>query len=274
MSVIARRQNGMLAAGALLAVAGLAAGAGAVAVVLASDADHRILEAIGTGVVGWSFIGAGLVALLRRPDVRVGALVSTAGFAWLLGALDESSRPLVYAVGELARPLFIPLTVHVLLGYPSGRLRRAYDRAAAGALYAAVVLLGPARFLVSSEPHDDCSECPRNPLALFENEALLDLLSRMQQLAVALGVASAAALLGWRWWSASRARAPAARPALWAVAATLTYLVALGVELRIDPPDAGEIALILVQIAAAAAVPVVLVAGLLRRGPPAPDRGG
>ena len=252
---------------------GLAAAAGAVAVVLASGTDHRLLEALSTLVVGWSFIAAGLAAWLRRPDVRVGALVSAAGFAWLLGALDESSTPFVYAAGELARPLFIPLTVHALLGFPSGRLRRRLDRAVVGALYAAVVLLGPARLLSSSEPNDDCTECPRNPLALVEDHALLEALSGVQQVAVALGVAAAAALLSWRWWSASRAHAPAARPALWAVAATLAYLVALGVERGVAPPGEGEIALILIQIAAAAAVPVLLVVGLLRADPPATGRG-
>ena len=274
MSVVAPRRNEVLAASALLAVAGLAAGVGALAVVLSNDSDHRALEAIGTAVVGWGFIGAGLAAIVQRPDVRVGTLLSAAGFAWLLGALEESSTPLVYAAGELARPLFIPITVHVLLGYPSGRLRRAHGRAVVAALYGAVMLLGPARLLVSSEPNGDCAECPRNPLALYESEALLWGASRLQQLVVALAVIAAVALLGRRRLSDSATRAGTAGAPLWAAAATLTYLVALGLERRLEPPAAAELALTVVQITAAAVVPVLLVAGLLRRDRPATDRGG
>ena len=256
--------KGLVPLAAALALAALVLGAAVVVLVLASGADHRRLEALSTGVVGWAFVGAGLAAWLQRARSRVGPLLTAAGFAWIGGGLDESSVPLVYAAGELVRPLFIPLAVHALLGFPSGRLRRVPDRAAALLLYAAVLVIGPARFLVSPEPNDDCGDCARNPLALIDDHALLELLSGAQQVAVAAGVGAAAAILARRWRSAARQGAREIGPALVAAACALVYLLALGAEHLIDPSDEAEDMLALVQIVAASAVPVLVLVGLRR----------
>jgi len=236
----------------------------AVALVLASGADHSRLEALSTGVVSLFFVAAGLAAWLTLPSSRVGPLLTAAGFAWIAGGLDESSVPLVYAVGEMLRPLFIPLAAHALLGFPAGRLRRLPDRAAALLLYVAVLVLGPARFLVSPEPNDDCGDCARNPLAVIDDHALLELLSGVQQVAVAAGVAGVALILARRWLLASPAGAHEVVPALVAAACAMVYLLALGAEQLIDPSDGAEDVLALIQILAASAVPVLLLVGIRR----------
>lgn len=246
--------------GAIAVVFALAA----VALVLASGADHSRLEALSTGVVSLVFVAAGLAAWLALPSSRVGPLLTAAGFAWIAGGLDESPVPLVYAAGELLRPLFIPLAVHALLGFPAGRLRRLADRAAALLLYVAVLVLGPARFLVSPEPNDDCGDCARNPLAVIDDHALLELLSGAQQVAVAAGVAGAALILARRWLVASRVGAHEVAPALAAAACAIAYLLALGGEQLIDPSDEVEDVLALIQIVAASAVPVLLLVGIRR----------
>jgi signal transduction histidine kinase len=74
--------------------------------------------------VGWILIGCGLVAWERRPESRVGAIMSLAGFTWFLGTAFE---PALY----LHRGPF----VHLLLSYPTGRLPSRLARAVVVAAY-------------------------------------------------------------------------------------------------------------------------------------------
>jgi signal transduction histidine kinase len=74
-------------------------------------------------VIGVIWVGTGLLAWLRRPDNRTGALMAMAGFAWLLGTLVELwSAPAAVVVGYLVAPLYIVCAAHLVLAYPSGRL--------------------------------------------------------------------------------------------------------------------------------------------------------
>lgn len=250
---------------ALLAALGAAAvfvGVGVALLVLASEAGSPRREAAITTLVGWAFVASALAAWHGRPDSRVGPLLTIAGFGWIVGGLDESARPLVYAVGELVRPLFIPLTVHALLGFPTGRLRHRADRGIVITLYAAVAVLGPARLLVSPQPNDDCSECPRNVLAVIDDQALVQALTVLQQAILAGGVAVAALILAVR-WIASRRHGRAIGPVL-AAGAALVYFAAVVGGWTLDTSDTAERALSAVELVAAAAVPVLLVASLLR----------
>ena len=74
--------------------------------------------------VGCILIAGGVVAWDRRPESRIGVLMSLAGFTWFLGTLFEPA-------------LFLhrgPL-VHVLLSYPTGRLPTRLARAVVAVAY-------------------------------------------------------------------------------------------------------------------------------------------
>src|SRR4051812_40691401 len=43
---------------------------------------HRLIPDL---VTGWTLIGCGLVASTRRPESRVGGLMTATGFTWFLG---------------------------------------------------------------------------------------------------------------------------------------------------------------------------------------------
>jgi signal transduction histidine kinase len=75
-------------------------------------------------VVGCVLLGCGVVAWERRPESRIGALMSLAGFTWFLGT---AFAPMLY----LHRG---PL-VHGFLSYPSGRLPTRLSRAVVTAAY-------------------------------------------------------------------------------------------------------------------------------------------
>jgi signal transduction histidine kinase len=85
---------------------------GAVLGPLASAAAFDELgPALADLAAGWSLLGCGLVAWVRRPDSRCGQLLLASGAAWFLG--DVASAALYLHRGPL---------VHALLAFPAGRI--------------------------------------------------------------------------------------------------------------------------------------------------------
>jgi signal transduction histidine kinase len=80
-------------------------------------------------VTGWALIACGLAGWSRRPTSRSGALMAATGFAWFAG--NFSSHLLYLHRGPL---------VHLVLSYPSGRLRERLERVAVGAGYVAALI--------------------------------------------------------------------------------------------------------------------------------------
>src|SRR5215204_449515 len=107
-----------------IAAAGFAAGLVAIALVLTSDhaSDDRWANLAIGPVIGWAFISAGLIAWWRRPENRFGALMTSVGFTWFVGALTVSDAPGVFIVGAMLSPLPFALLIHLLLGFPTGRV--------------------------------------------------------------------------------------------------------------------------------------------------------
>src|SRR5918992_2080031 len=91
-----------------LAVAGLAFGLAALAIVLGSEQDDNSTPWIVLALtLGWSFIGAGLYAWWRRPENRVGALMTMVGFLWFLGAIRSADTAWAYTLGLVLSSLWI-----------------------------------------------------------------------------------------------------------------------------------------------------------------------
>src|SRR5918994_822311 len=80
-------------------------------------------------VTGWTLIGCGLLAWLRRGDSRSGPLLAATGFAWFLGN---------FATGALY--LYRGPLVHLLVTYPSGRASSRREIAAVAVGYTAAVV--------------------------------------------------------------------------------------------------------------------------------------
>ena len=111
---------------ALAALAG-AALAGGLATPRSSSAAGTSRTAAATAalglLVGWSFTGAGLVAWWRRPGNRTGPLMAAVGFAWFASGVSASDDDVVFTVGIALDALFVALTVHLLLAFPTGELQ-------------------------------------------------------------------------------------------------------------------------------------------------------
>jgi len=104
-----------------LVLAGLALG---LAAERAAYEPGELDRAVADLLTGWVLIGCGIAAAHRRGGERVGALLVATGFTWLLGSLLPAA---VY----LHRGPF----VHLLLAYPSGRVKRRAAQAVLAAAY-------------------------------------------------------------------------------------------------------------------------------------------
>jgi hypothetical protein len=106
----------------------VAVAAAGLAVTVAAESVSYLPEepglAAADAIVGLAFIGLGVVASERRPSSRSGFLMAATGFAWLAGSF--ASAVLFLHRGPL---------VHLLLGYPRGRLRSRLEQVVVGAAY-------------------------------------------------------------------------------------------------------------------------------------------
>jgi len=123
-------------------------------------------------VVGLLFVGSGVVAWMRRPESRIGLLLTLVGIAWFLGTFAGSGSSGYAEFGALFLTLHRGPLVHALLSYPSGRLEHWNERGtvafayvvsaiadvgvtpwAAIALGVGVLAIGAQRFLRAAGPH-------------------------------------------------------------------------------------------------------------------------
>jgi signal transduction histidine kinase len=141
----------------------------------------------------------GLAVWRYRPANRLGALLVATGFAWLLGALRTSDHAALYVLGLVTSYLFLAVTVHVLLAYPSGRLQGS-DRLLALASYVLLLTLAviPLPFLDTGD-----HGLPDNPFLLYEHNSVAQALLALRDVVGGLiGLVVAVTLIR-RWWRAS-----------------------------------------------------------------------
>ncbi len=82
---------------------------------------QSLAEAGADLAVGWAFIACGLIGWSRRPQSRVGSLLTLTGFAWFLGTLALSDHEAVAALGAASLTIHRGPLFHAIIGYPTGR---------------------------------------------------------------------------------------------------------------------------------------------------------
>jgi len=107
----------------------LVAGLGAMAMTLANEG----LDGLGTPnglkvLVGWSFAGSGLYAWSRRPENRLGPLMTAVGCTYLLAQiLIQSQTSPVFTAGIWIADAWVVVFVSFLLAFPHGHVRPGFD---------------------------------------------------------------------------------------------------------------------------------------------------
>jgi len=103
---------------------------------LRHDLHSPVPNAVASVGVAWTFLAAGIVAWARRPESRVGILMTFVGFCLLERKLQYSHQPAAFTFGFLFGELGITAAfAHAVLSYPSGRLRTSFERRFIAASY-------------------------------------------------------------------------------------------------------------------------------------------
>jgi len=204
----------------------LAAGVGAASLVLGSDRElsPAAVSAVLALVVGWAYIGSGLIAWRQRPENRLGAVMVFIGFAWFVTFLADSNESFLFTLGTVLEDLYLLGFVYLVLSFPTGRLRSKLDL---GLLTAAVVIATVVEFawlLFADSRSQICSDCPSNALEITRNDTVADALLQSQRTVGVFLCVFTVGLLVRRWRRASPPERRAGAPVLWAGSAMFAAL--------------------------------------------------
>ena len=226
------------------------------------------LRAMATVAAAWSFLAAGLIAWLRRPENRLGQLMVATCFALLARQLRYSHDPLAFTVFFLIGELGYVLVGHVALAYPTGRVTDRLERAFLKVAYAVALVFPLAIVLV----YDGTTRltyfdpAPRESLLLVSpNPGLVEAFEKAF-IAGAYGLlATIFIVLVARKFLRATPRARRILAPLWIAAAVAALRASLdGILTFTTPPRELVYQLFWWQTAGLAALPLALLAGFLR----------
>ena len=133
---------------ATIYVAGAALLAGVTAAVLTATREHEELRAVGHPAVwafvlliGWSFIGSGIVAAARGLAPASAHSLSAPPSPGSPRHFPHREEPVLFTIGTLLASLWIAIFVHALLAFPGGRLESRAARIVVAAYYFQAVAL-------------------------------------------------------------------------------------------------------------------------------------
>src|SRR3954447_23565299 len=153
-----------------LAIAGFALGLAALALVTTSNQASSSAAWIALALtLGWSFAGAGIYAWWRRPENRIGPLMTLVGFMWFLGALSSADTPWAYTLGTVVGSLWVGALVHMLVAFPTGRVAPGLERMVVLLAWADSTILPFLSVLVTAQP-GGCKDCPDNLLLIWDSD--------------------------------------------------------------------------------------------------------
>jgi signal transduction histidine kinase len=215
----------------LVGIAGVALGVG-VSVVLATSSygDQPGGTIAATLLIGWSFLGTGLFAWASRPHNRIGALMVAVGLSWMVVMLVNTDIPLLVSIGALLSALPYALVVHLLMAYPSGRLRTRIERRLAAVIYVDVTV-GALLYQVFDANVADEPDGPANVLMIADKAELSDAILLVLTIIGLGAVVIAGWVIGRRWMAAPRVQRRGLAPVLWTGA---LFLLTLSLTLVAD----------------------------------------
>jgi signal transduction histidine kinase len=189
----------------------LAVGTAATAAMLVSNhQDVPRFQAVLAALTGGSFIVAGLLARTRRPRNLVGLLLIAVGLTWFIGSgLMSSNHSLPWTLGVALTALPGGFLIHLLLAYPSGRLRSNWDRFLVATGYVLVIAGQFASLPVEPDPLA-CAECPDNAFLVSDQPTASDVVTLSVNLIAVVYLLAVVGTIVRRW----RRSSPAARRAL------------------------------------------------------------
>ncbi|MDN5769303.1 MAG: histidine kinase [Microlunatus sp.] len=208
-------------------------------------------------LLGVIYCAAGLVAWRRRPGNRMGVLLTGGGLVQLVVSLANVDVPGLVAIGQVAATLPLAVIVHLLLAFPSGRLR--------GLAPLIIVLTGYGVSLVLQAPkYLFRPETPPSPLFIGDRPGVVAVADTAQTVAGAAVMIATAIVLVHRLLLATPAQRRVLIPlnAYGIVAVIMlpvggTLLRSLGID---------QVTAVITQILIVAVLPIAFAFSVLRGG--------
>src|SRR6516165_12226601 len=133
-------------------------------------------------LVGWSFIGCGLIARQQRPGNRLGPVMIFVGFAWFATFLTDANNPLLFTFGTAVQSVYLVGFAYLILSFPSGRLHGRLEQGLVWSALAVTTVVPIAAMLASDSGAVLCPGCPVNLLEVGRNDGLANGLFQAQRL--------------------------------------------------------------------------------------------
>ena len=248
-----------------LAILAFVIGIASVALILTSDhASPRGLAASLILVAGWGFAGTGLYAWDRRPDSRVGPLMTAIGFTWFFQAMEASDISAVFVIGAYGLTLPYAILIHLLISFPSGRLQNRLQRALVAVGYFITLVMQAAWILVADPAREGCEGCPVQTAPIAGHAALGEAISTAQGLIAIPLVALTVALVFRRWRRSDSGERRVLTPVLATGSLAFLFLLLQLVASQLGLSEPIEKTAFIAAIAAFACLPFSFLIGLLR----------
>jgi signal transduction histidine kinase len=269
--------NGSTLRSAALTVGGAALLTGGIAVGLVGyrfltiDDQSPWWEATPSVAIAWTYLVAGLIAWWRRPASRIGPLLLLVAAALLVRKLQYADEPALFTIGFALGGVYAACFVHVVLAYPSGRIRDRVERWFVAVTYSISLLL-PVSVLLVYDPARgclfNCSDLdrarPHSLISISGDHTTFTVVHDVQHVG-GYGIAGAAfvALIVRRYRSSSPHMRRRLTPLLVAGVAAGMRAVSEAVFGVISRSDLEGLVLFSIEEAVQIAVPIVLLLGIL-----------
>jgi signal transduction histidine kinase len=99
-----------------------------------------------------AYVGAGVLAWLRRPSSDIGAVLTAGGFVWLAADFGNASSPALIAIATITATVPLAIIVHLLVSFPSGRLTGRGARVLVVVAYLTCIVLQAPLYLFADVP--------------------------------------------------------------------------------------------------------------------------
>jgi signal transduction histidine kinase len=143
--------------------------------------ENHFLDAL----VGLSFIGAGLVAIDRRPGNIIGPLMVAFGAIQYVGNWSNLGLPVFPTLWVISQTIPAAFIAHIALAYPDGRVRRRFDRFVLWTIYVSLVATAALAVLTYPRRIPGC-DCPWTPIFVPNRQISLFMYDLNHHLAIVL----------------------------------------------------------------------------------------
>lgn len=215
-------------------------------------------------LVGWTFLFVGLVASRRRPNNRVGLLMSIFGLTWFAFLLQWILIPVPFFVGEALNGFFLVILAQLFIVYPTGTAAGRLENGAIAGVYGWFAFTALSWLLTFHARAENCDGCLTNPFYIPGTSWLNGPFGAVASYGTVAAAVLVLCIFAWHWARASTATRRAMNPAVWTALPVFAQEVA-GLLYNIGViPNQVQSVLKPIEWLTFAILPVGLLIGVLR----------